>query len=370
MRPKPFRIEQYYARYEFSARFMLSSSDCESRTIGEVLSLEPGAGERLQEHWCGYTESVGAPYLREAVAAIYDRIGADDVMVASSAEEAIFTLYHALLGPGDHAIVETPCYESALEVARSTGAEVSAWVRRPEDGWAYDLATLVGLVRPSTRLLYVNTPHNPTGTHMTRGIFDQVVDLARAHHLVLFCDEVYRELEYDPGDRLPAACDTYERGVTLGSISKSYGLPGLRIGWLVSRDRRLLQDVLDFKHYTTICSSAPSEFLTALALRHGEALIERNRGIIRRNLPLLDDFFARRSDRFRWVRPAAGPIGFPRVLADVDVSGFCEQLVAEASVLLLPGAVYDEPRHVRFGFGRKNMPEALEQLDAHLDRRL
>src|SRR5215467_1650594 len=151
MRLKPFRIEQYYARYEFSTRFMLSSSDCESRPIGEVLSLEPDARERLQELWCGYTESAGAPYLREAVAALYHRIGPDDVIVVSSAEEAIFALYHALLGPEDHAIVETPCYESALEVARSTGAEVSAWRRRHDDGWAHDLDALAAQLRRNTR---------------------------------------------------------------------------------------------------------------------------------------------------------------------------------------------------------------------------
>jgi aspartate/methionine/tyrosine aminotransferase len=369
MRLKPFRIEQYYAKYEFATRYMLSSSDCESRTIGEVLALEPGAQERLLEQWCGYTESPGALYLREAVAAGYDTLAPDDVVIASNAEEAIFTLYHALLAPGDHAIVETPCYESALEVARSTGSDVSTWVRRSEDGWAHDLDALAGLVRPDTRLLYINTPHNPTGTHMTRSVFDRVVELARAHDLILFCDEVYRELEHDPQDRLPAVCDVYERGVSLGSISKSYGLPGLRIGWLASRERGLLQAVVDLKHYTTICSSAPSEFLTALAVRNRETLIERNRAIIRRNLPLLDDFLARRSGLFEWVRPAAGPIGFPQVVPDVDVTALCEEIAAASSVLLLPGAVYDEPRHVRVGFGRANMPEALERLDAHLDQK-
>ncbi len=138
----PFRIEQYYARYEFTTRFMLSSSDCESRTIGELLALEPHAHERLLEQRCGYTESPGAAELRDAIADLYEGIDLDEVLVTSCAEEGIFLLYHALLGSGDHAIVETPCYESALEVARSTGAEVSEWRRRYEDGWVHDLGTL------------------------------------------------------------------------------------------------------------------------------------------------------------------------------------------------------------------------------------
>jgi hypothetical protein len=264
---RPFRIERYYARYEFTTRYMLSSSDCESRTIESLLGLEPGAHASLLSTRCGYTESPGAPELRAAIAGLYERIDPDEVIVTSCAEEGIFLLYHALLRVGDHAIVEAPCYESALELSRSTGAEVSPWQRRYEHGWAHDLGTLERLVRPATRVLYVNQPHNPTGTLMDRGTFERVVELAQAHGIVLFSDEVYRELEHDPGSRLPAACDLDERAVSLGSISKSYGLPGLRLGWLVTRDADLRETIMRLKDYTTICSSAPSEVLTAVALR-------------------------------------------------------------------------------------------------------
>jgi aspartate/methionine/tyrosine aminotransferase len=357
----PFRIERFYARYEFTTRYMLSSSDCESRTIGELLELEPDAQERLNGTWCGYTESVGAPELREAIAALYERIDPDEVIVTSCAEEGIFLLYHALLRPGDHAIVETPCYESALEVARSTGAEIDQWRRRYKDGWAHDLDALEALVRPDTRLLYINQPHNPTGTLMDRATLERVAGLG----VRLFGDEVYRELEHDPRDRLPAACDLDERAVSLGSISKSYGLPGLRIGWLATRDAAVREAISALKDYTTICSSAPSEVLTALALRHRDVLLERNQAIVARNLPLLDDFLARHAETFEWVRPTASPIGFPRVTGVGDVERFCERLAA-GGVLLLPGAVYDEPGHVRMGFGRANLPEALRVLEASL----
>ena len=233
----PFRIEQYYAEHEFTARYMLSSSDCESRTVGELLELEPGAEDALRELWCGYTESPGAPALRAELAAGYDGLEPDDVLVTSCAEEGIFLVCHALLRPGDHAVVETPCYESALELSRSTGAEVSEWRRRHDDGWTYDLDELGRLVRAGTRLIYVNTPHNPTGSHMTHQELAGVVEIARGCAAVLFCDEVYRDLEHEPELRLPAACEAYERAVSLGSMSKSLGLPGLRLGWLASRDR-------------------------------------------------------------------------------------------------------------------------------------
>ena len=344
---------------------MLSSSDCESRTIGELLELEPDAHGRLLETWCGYTEPPGGPALRQAIASLYERTSAEEVVVTSCAEEGIFLLYHSLLRPGDHVIVETPCYESALQVARSTGAEVSQWRRRYEDGWAHDLDALAALIRPATRLLYLNQPHNPTGTLMARPVFEHVIALARAHGLVVFSDEVYRELEHDPASRLPAACDEYERAVSLGSISKSYGLPGLRIGWIATRDAGLRDAIATLKDYTTICASAPSEFLTALALRHRQVLLDRNLAIVRRNLPLLDGFFERHAGTFAWIRPTASPIGFPRVTGIGDLNRYCEQLAA-AGVLLLPGSVYDQPGHVRIGFGRANMPDALKVLEANL----
>jgi aspartate/methionine/tyrosine aminotransferase len=361
----PFRIERYYARYEFTTRYMLSSSDCESRTIADLLELEPDAHARLLQTWCGYTESPGAPELRQAIAALYERINPDEVIVTSCAEEGIFLLYHALLGPGDHAVVETPCYESALELARSTGAGVSRWRRLYADGWAHDLDALERLIRPTSRVLYVNQPHNPTGTLMDRHTFEHVTGLAHAHGLVLFSDEVYRELEHAPDDRLPAACDLDVRAVSLGSISKSYGLPGLRLGWLVTRDAALREAILVLKDYTTICSSAPSEVLTAVALRNRHALLERNLAIVQRNLPLLEGFFAQHAETFDWIAPAAGPIGFPRVVGLSDVDDLCKRL-AGAGVLLLPGSVYDEPAHVRVGFGRANLPEALGVLESAL----
>jgi aspartate/methionine/tyrosine aminotransferase len=368
MHIKPFRIEHYFARYEFTAKYMLSSSDAESRTIKDLLDLEPGAHERFLEHWCGYTESPGAPWLREAMAGLYKHIAPDDVLALSSAEEGIFVLYHALVGPGDHVIVETPCFESGLEVARSTGAQVSKWQRRGEDGWAHNLDDLQRLIQPNTRVIYINTPHNPTGLLMSKGVFERVIHIAREHGIVVFCDEVYRELEHDPETRLPAACDIYEHAVSLGSMSKTYGLPGLRLGWLATRDASIIQRCLEFKYYTTICSSAPSEFLTALALRHREVLVKRNLEIVGRNLSLLDSFIEQRANLFEWVKPDASPIGFVRFKPQCDVNKFCSDVVCKIGVMLLPGSVYDEPQYIRFGYGRRNMPEALERFSDFLDK--
>ncbi len=366
MHIKPFRIEHYFARHEFSAKFLLASSDAETRTIREVLELEPGGEERLLGQACGYTESQGAPWLRATICGIYEGLAAEQVLVPSSAEEGIFLVYHALVGSGDQVIIETPCFESALELARSTRAEVCEWRRRPECDWAHDLAALEELIRPNTRMLYIATPHNPTGLLMPRLVFEGVIDLCQKHGILLFCDEVFRELEHDSATRLPAACDLYENAISLGSMSKSYGLPGLRLGWIASRNRSVIERCLDLRFYTTICNSAPSEILTDIALRHREVLVRRNLEIVRRNLSLLDRFIEQHPEWFSWVRPDASPMGFVRFAPERDVTEFCDEVVRRSGVMLLPGTVYDEPRHIRFGYGRLNMPQALEQLSAHL----
>ena len=366
MEIRPFAIERFYERWEFRAELMLSSSDCESQTVAELLALEPDAGERLLSLRLGYTETPGSVELREAIAAGYERVAPADVLALAAAEEGIFVAYHALLGAGEHAVIETPCYGSALELACSTGAEVSEWRRRYEDGWAHDLEALEGLLRADTRLLYINSPHNPTGRGMPPEVFARVLELARERSLVLFSDEVYRGLEHEPAARLPAAADVYERAISLGAVSKAHGLPGLRVAWLAAREPRLLERVKDMKLYTTICSPAPSELLVALALRHGERLIARSRELMLANLGPLDQLLARRAELFEWVRPDAGPIGFPRVRAELDVEQWCEQIAERAGVLLLPGSVYGQPRHLRLGFGRANIGEAIARLDGYL----
>jgi aspartate/methionine/tyrosine aminotransferase len=363
---EPFEIERFYERWEFRAELMLSSSDCESRPVSELLALEPEAGERLRSLRLGYTEVAGSAELREAIAGTYELAEPDDVLSLAAAEEGIFIAYHALLSPGEHAVVEAPSYGSAVNLARSTGAEVTLWRRRHEDGWGYDLDELERLLRPDTRFVYVNSPHNPTGSHMSAEEQRRLVAMLAERGTVLFSDEVYRGLEHDDARRLPAACDLYECAVSLNTVSKSYGLPGLRIGWVACRDPALLARLRELKLYTTICSSAPSELLVEIALRHSELLIGQARSLVLENLPLLEAFLARHAELLEWVPPVAGPIGFPLVRDERDVREWCERTAAEAGVLLLPGYVYDEPRHIRMGYGRAGLREALARLEPWL----
>ena len=366
MQLPPFKLERYFAQYEFNVKYVLCASDCESFSIRDLLKLEPDAAERLHQHWLGYTESLGSPSLREQIGAMYDDIQPEQVLVHTGAEEAIFLFMHAALKANDHVIVHWPCYQSLAEIARSIGCRVTLWQAREEKGWALDLDDLKNNLQSDTRAIIINTPHNPTGYLMPSEEFQEVSRIAKENGILLFSDEVYRESEYCREDRLTAACDFGEHAISLGVMSKTYGLAGLRIGWIATRNTEIYKKMASLKDYTTICNSAPSEFLAELALRHREALAQRNLQIIVSNLDMLDQFFAQHSDRFAWQRPQAGSIGYPRLMGEM-VDDFCKDLVEKTGVLLLPGTRYDDQNnHFRIGFGRKNFPEAMALLEKFL----
>lgn len=369
MRLPPFQLERYFARYEFNVEHLLCSSDCESLAVQDLLDLEPDARKRFQQLRLGYTESQGALSLRREISRLYAAISPEQVLVHAGAEEAIFLFMHAALSPGDQIIVHTPCYQSLAEVARSIGCTVTPWAANEAQGWRLSLSELQQMVGANTRVIVINTPHNPTGYLMSPEEFRELHRIADRHGIIVFSDEVYRESEYDPADRLPPACDLSERAVSLGVLSKTYGLPGLRIGWVATRNAALYARMAALKDYTTICNSAPSEFMAELALRNRAVLIERNVAILTANLALLDDFFQRHQATFRWHRPKAGPIGFPQLLGG-EVDAFCHELVTTAGVLLLPGTMFnDTGNHVRIGFGRRNLPQALARLEEFLKKR-
>jgi aspartate/methionine/tyrosine aminotransferase len=366
-----FRLERYFARWEFRAKYLLCASDIESCGIDELLALADDEGRGLwRDLRLGYTESSGHPLLRREIARLYESIEPDQVLVFSGAEEAVFAIANVVLGPQDHAVVAWPGYQSLYEVARATGASVDLWPLRRSD-WGIDPADLRRLYRPSTKLVVVNFPHNPTGALPEAALFRAIAAEAGQGSCRLLSDEVYRFLESDPAARLPAAADLSERGISLGVLSKAFGLAGLRIGWIATRDAELLARLAAFKDYTTICASAPSEILAIIALRARDRILARNRTILAGNLERLDRFFADWPHAFTWIRPRAGAVGFPRILGGRSADAFCEELLEREGVLLLPGSVFDYTgEHFRIGFGRTNLPEALGRLERFAARRI
>lgn len=362
---QPFKLERYYARHEFNARYMFSSSDCESLSLQELLGMASPASITLwQNLGLGYTESQGNPLLREEIAHGQTGIGPKNVLIASP-EEAIFVAMQTILRPGDRVVAIAPAYQSLHEIARSIGCEVSNWEMQPgSQGWQLNMDRLEELLSGKVRLLVINFPHNPTGFLPSRAQFDQIVALARAKNVMIFSDEMYRMLELNPAERLPSISEVYEQGLGLSGMSKSFSLPGLRIGWLTSQSEGLIRDIVGYKDYTTICNSAPSELLAIIGLQNRERIVARNLEIIRANITAATGFFEKYRNLVEWQPPQAGSIAFPRWLGPGSAEDLCEASVTQQGVMIVPGSMFDQPgERFRVGLGRRNFPQALEHLD-------
>ncbi|GBF97388.1 aspartate aminotransferase [Raphidocelis subcapitata] len=410
--PAPFKLERFFEKYEFAAPHLLCCSDCEPVMMADLLALaDADARERWDNLRLSYTEPSGLTPLRREAAALYGGALTPEQLLVLAPEEGVYLTMRALLRPGDRVVCCYPAYQSLYELAASTGCTVDHWEPEFDPASArarFDVSRLEALIGPSeagaarpeagaarseagarapARLVVVNFPHNPTGETITADEQSRIVSACRAAGAHLFSDEMYWQLEPSPAARLPPAAALYEKAVSLCGVSKSWGLPGLRIGWIATRDAALLARVAALKDYTTICSSAPSEVLALIALRATETLTSRARALVAANTALAARFFDRWRALFDWAPPAAGPIAFPRVKLDAaralaapgskpiaGVDEFCEAAVEEAGVLLLPGSIYDhgpssQRGHFRLGLGRKATPAALEAFDAWLRRR-
>lgn len=369
MKIAPFKLERAFAEYEFKARYLLSPSDCESLSLNELLSM---ADKNSRELWdslsLGYTESQGHPILLEAISRLYQSIPPEGLLVAAP-EEAIFIVMNTLLKPGNQVIVLFPAYQSLYAIPEALGCDVLRWqVQAEPGGWHLDLNWLEDHISSRTRLLILNFPHNPTGYLPDHAEFNAIISMARRHGVVVLSDEMYRGLEYNPEQRLPAMADLYEMGISLNGLSKTYALPGLRLGWLATKNQEWVKDWLAFKDYTTICHSAPSEILGLIGIQNAEAIANRNLGIIQTNLRTVQAFSERHSSSFSWLEPRAGSVAFPRWIGPGPVNDLCQTAIDRFGVMILSGSIFDYPGdHFRIGLGRKNLKEALFHIEALFD---
>jgi aspartate/methionine/tyrosine aminotransferase len=362
---RDFALEVHFSKWEFAARYNMAGSDAQSLPLCDLIDMASAEDrEAFESLSLGYTETFGAPALRQEIARTYDSVAPEDVLCFAGAQEAVYVTAQVLLTPQDHAIVITPNYQSAetvpLGICPVTGVPLDA-----DRDWDLDLDRLRAAVRPNTRLVSINFPNNPTGRILPRASLDAIVEICRKQGIWLFSDEVYRLIERDPARRLPQAADLYERALSLNVMSKAYGLPGLRIGWLAAKDREMLGRLERYKHYLSICNAAPSEVLALIALRARDQILDRTRRIVRDNLLALGAFFGEFSGLFDWKEPDGGCVGFIRYKGADGVETFTQRLVEEAGVLLLPASVFrselnDVPAdRLRVGFGRTHVPEAL-----------
>ncbi len=361
MRIEPSRLDAFTARLNPVTTASLSSSAAEPHTLSELLAL---ADPETRRRWDGldlsYASSCGDPVLREAIAELYEGVGLDGILTFAGAQEAIFCTLASVLRPGDRVVGVTPCYEALAVVPRMLGAEVVEVPLTFAGSWRLDVDRMIGEIRPGTALVLLNFPHNPTGANLPERDLGRILTAVESAGALLFLDEVHRLLPH--GDAAPnrPAADLSDRAISLDVMAKSFGLAGVRVGWLACRDREILAQAQGAKGWTSICNSRPDEILALIGLRARENILTRNRNIIRDNLAQVSSFAADQPDLLDWIPPEAGCTAFPRFKDGRDATRYAEHLAHSAALLLLPGPLFSgPPDHVRLGLGPRTLPAGL-----------
>jgi len=348
------------------ARFKLSASAAEPVSMKELLVLEPGASEELMQLGMDYPQRYGPIEMREKIAGKYNGIDGDGVVITSGLDEALGLLFVSLVEAGDRVVVLTPCYPPHLELPHWRGAAVVPWPAREENNWIPDLDELAELTRVPTRLVIATFPQNPTGFMPDAAYLETFTQILRNSGVLLLSDEIYSGLPVNGAEPPNLAC-RFERAVSLHGLSKTCGLPGLRLGWLAMRDKNTLEAVRKAKNLFNCYLPQPIEYLAALALRHEQELLERNNAILEISLAAANSFFKRHDNLFAWAPPQAGVVAFPRWLGPGGTKVLSDRLLREASLSLAPSLCFDAgDSHFRLGLCRRNFPEALDCFDTFL----
>jgi aspartate/methionine/tyrosine aminotransferase len=363
-----FALENYLLQHEYKAEFSLCNSGLDSLTLTELLAVCDSETRTLwEEQSLGYSEPQGHPLLREELAALYQDLPVDSVVTFAGASEAIFCGLQALLSADDHCIVVTPCYQSLKSVPESICATTTVSLQPVAGQWQLDVESIREAIQPNTRVLVMNFPNNPTGALPEQDVLDEIIALAREFDLYIFSDEVYRGLEHPGVAPWPPLVDVYEKGISVGSLSKLYAMPGVRIGWLASCDEAFMDAVTNLKHYTTICNNSSGELLGVMALRAKQEVLSRNRAVLMPRYTLLKDFLEAQADWFEWIPPRAGCLIFPRLKRGLNAERFALELLDEQKVIVVPGQVYDFPgEYLRLSYAGKTLPEALQRLGSFI----
>lgn len=358
----PFELERWQSAWENRVRINLSESGVHPLTTEELLQLSGGSLHQLLRLPLGYNQSNGTDQLRQAIAALYPGAHQDQVLVTVGTAEANFVACWALLQPGDRAVIQLPTYLQTWGLAQNFGARVATFALREEAGWEPDPDEMRRTITPGTKLVVVTNPNNPTGQVLSEESRRLIVDCARQAGAWLLVDEVYQGAERN-GQTTPSFWGSYDRLVITNGLSKAYGLPGLRIGWVVGPGE-LIEALWRRHDYTVIGPTPASDWLARQALAVRERILARTRSILQENYPVLEQWLASFDGLFRWQAPQAGAICLVRYRHTTEATSLVEQIRQRHSILLVPGEHFGLPQYLRLGFGnpRQELERALATL--------
>ena len=358
MKIETFALERWMTAWETKTPFDIAESGIYPQTVRELLAFEPPQErekvlERLLDLRLGYSEAPGTIELRSALAATYRDTGPEEILVTTGAIEANFLLFNVLLEPGDHVVAVYPAYQQLYSVPRAIGCDVSLWRLRPETGFRYDLEELERLVTPRTRLIVINTPHNPTGAMLSAEDVARVDRLASSVGARVLSDEAYRWLEIPGGEPLAPPMRNFNgAGVSVGTLSKPFGLPGLRIGWIAG-PADLVAKCWAMRDYVSLSPGKLNDALAVLAIKHRDEIVLRTQAIVRRNLETARTWFAEHADVVSWTPPRGGLLALMRYALDMPSLELSNRLAQEYGVMLAPGSAFGVEHHLRIGIGQQ-----------------
>jgi aspartate/methionine/tyrosine aminotransferase len=352
-----FALERWMTTWETKVEYDIAESGIFPMTTRELLDFEPPAERdqllsRLLDLRLGYSEACGTNELRSIIAETYEDTDPNEILVTTGAIEANFLLFNALLEAGDHVVAVYPAYQQLYSVARAIGCDVSLWQLRPESQFKYDLDELRRLVTPKTRLIVINAPHNPTGAMLSTDQVREIYDLAESVDAIVLSDEAYRWLELPGGDPFASpARNRGPRGISVGTISKPFGLPGLRIGWIAA-PADVIAKCWGLRDYVSLSPGKLNDALATLAFKHRDRIVERTHAIVGANIPTAEAWFTEHADLVSWTPPRGGLLALVRYNLAIQSLELSNKLAEEQSVMLAPGSAFGYEGYLRIGVGQ------------------
>lgn len=366
---KPFAVEEWMNEYEDNARYNIAETCVDSVSVDELFALTGEDKEAFLKEICArrltYGHIFGAPEFKKGVASLYRTISPEEIITTHGAAGASHHVFYSLVEPGDRVVSIMPTYQQLYSIPESYGAEVQLLHLKQENDYLPDLDELRALVTPGTKLICINNPNNPTGALMGGELLRQIVAIAREAGAYVLCDEVYRHLTQND-EWSESIVDLYEKGISLGSMSKVFSLAGLRLGWVATHDKEALASMTSHRDYNHISCGLFDEALAAIALRHKDKLLQRNQGIVRENLAILDKWVASQP-HVRYTKPRAGTTALVYYDYDISARQLCHDMYHATGAFVTPGDCFEQPRSMRIGYAcdKQDLMDGLKAIDEY-----
>lgn len=345
-----FGVEEWLNAHEKEALYDIAGVSIAALSLDELLAMgrqnPTDFFQKLNEKRLDYGWIEGSPEFKEEVSGLYKTVRADQVLQTNGATGANFLVLYSLIEAGDHVISLYPTYQQLYDIPRSLGADVSLWTIKEEKNWLPDLDDLRRLIRPETKMICINNANNPTGAVMDELYLKELVEIARSCDAYILSDEVYKS--FAPDQHIPAIVDLYDKGISVNSLSKTYSLPGIRVGWVASHAD--IADILrGYRDYTMICAGVFDDMTATFALKHRQAILSRNQKIVRDNLKILEEWVAT-EPRVSLISPAHVSTAFVKFDLPIPIETFCLQVLKNQGVLMVPGNRFDREGYARIGY--------------------